>query len=573
MSGQRSESHVEPFNIFIERWSRVPFFFRTQIDTKSFRHYSNMTPATPPGCGYEVEKERYKPFLGQEIIRRSGDEEAIRTAPLFSLAVKHKIDRQYIERKNTPSQKTENGSSETTSDAEKAGNSEAGISGDPDAINNTAPLQSDSLFPQYGLLGFSIRENDGTGHHEPIMFNMHAPNSVFICGSQGSGKSYTLACLLENCLLSDPRFGQVQQPIAGLAFNYDTDSSGAIAETVHLCSRGVKVNVLVSSSNFDVTLERYRVATQGSANVTIEKFLLPPGDLSVERMYRLMAFSEKAESVPLYMEVIQKILRQMAVSGQDRDFNYGEFLRLLDAANLTTDQQRPMRLRLDLLQSFMRWPPTKSDLKRKTPKKLLNLRSGTLTIVDLSDPFLDDTTVCMLFDICLSIAKENRPKCGLVVALDEAHKYMNQSPTAKNFTDRLLLTVREQRHIGIRVIIATQEPTISEKLLDLCSVSIVHQFKSPAWFQTIRNHLGGASSISYSSDGQVSLFEDIIGLGVGESRVFAPSAFVRMDEGEKPERLGSGVIHMKTRTRVGVDGGVSVMVGEGNGFARESQAQ
>jgi hypothetical protein len=55
--------------------------------------------------------------------------------------------------------------------------------------------------------------------------------------------------------------------------------------------------------------------------------------------------------------------------------------------------------------------------------------------------------------------------------------------------------------------------------------------------------------------------------------VFAPSAFVRMDEGEKPERLGSGVIHMKTRTRVGVDGGVSVMVGEGNGFARESQAQ
>jgi hypothetical protein len=429
------------------------------------------------------------------------------------------------------------------------------------------------LFPQYGLLGFSIRENDGTGHHEPIMFNMHAPNSVFICGSQGSGKSYTLACLLENCLLSDPRFGQVQQPIAGLAFNYDTDSSGAIAETVHLCSRGVKVNVLVSSSNFDVTLERYRVATQGSANVTIEKFLLPPGDLSVERMYRPMAFSEKAESVPLYMEVIQKILRQMAVSGQGRGFNYGEFLRLLDAANLTTDQQRPMRLRLDLLQSFMRWPPTKSDLKRKTPKKLLNLRSGTLTIVDLSDPFLDDTTVCMLFDICLSIAKENRPKCGLVVALDEAHKYMNQSPTAKNFTDRLLLTVREQRHIGIRVIIATQEPTISEMLLDLCSVSIVHQFKSPAWFQTIRNHLGGASSISYSSDGQVSLFEDIIGLGVGESRVFAPSAFVRMDEGEKPERLGSGVIHMKTRTRVGVDGGVSVMVGEGNGFARESQAQ
>lgn len=136
-----------------------------------------------------------------------------------------------------------------------------------------------------------------------------------------------------------------------------------------------------------------------------------------------------------------------------------------------------MRLRLDLLQSFMRWPPTKSDLKKKAPQRLLSLQPGKLTIVDLSDPFLDDATVCMLFDICLSIAKERRPPCGLVVALDEAHKYMNQSPAAANFTDRLLTTIREQRHIGTRVIISTQEPTISEKLLDLCSVSIVHQFK------------------------------------------------------------------------------------------------
>jgi hypothetical protein len=220
----------------------------------------------------------------------------------------------------------------------------------------------------------------------------------------------------------------------------------------------------------------------------------------------------------------------------------------------------------------MRWPPSKGDLKRKMPKKLLNSEPGTLTIVDLSDPFLDETTVCMLLDICLSIAKENRPKCVLVVTLDEAHKYMNQSPTAKNFTDRLLLTVRKQRHIGIGVIIATQEPTVSEKLLDLCSVSIVHQFKSSAWFQTIRNHLGGASIMSSSPDEQACLFEDIVGLGVRECRVFAPGAFVRMDDDEKPRRLGSGVIHMRTRTRVGVDGGVSVMVNEENDYAGEPVA-
>jgi hypothetical protein len=238
--------------------------------------------------------------------------------------------------------KKEYESHKITSDdgAKEMGNNEVEGSYAQDATDDAPCLQSDSLLPQYGLLDFSIRDNDGIGHHGPIMFNMHAPNSMFICGSQGGGRSYTLACLLENCLLLDPRFGQVQQPVADLAFNYDTDSSGAIAETVHVCSRGVKVNVLVSSSNFEVTLERYRVATQDSANVKIEKFLLPPSDLSVERMYRLMAFSEKSESVPLYMEIIQKLLRQMAVSGQGRGFNYGEFLHLLDATNFTTEQRR-----------------------------------------------------------------------------------------------------------------------------------------------------------------------------------------------------------------------------------------
>ncbi|KAK5726241.1 hypothetical protein LTS12_027462, partial [Elasticomyces elasticus] len=104
--------------------------------------------------------------------------------------------------------------------------------------------------------------------------------------------------------------------------------------------------------------------------------------------------------------------------------------------------------------------------------------------------------------------------------------YIDQSPAAANFTDRLLTTVREQRHIETQVIISTQEPTISEKLLDLCSISIVHHSKSPAWFRSIRNHLGGASGPVNSDREQATLFEQIGTLPVGESRVFAPSAFV-----------------------------------------------
>lgn len=114
------------------------------------------------------------------------------------------------------------------------------------------------------------------------------------------------------------------------------------------------MKVLVSSSNFEATQNQYRAATQCATNITVENFLLPPSELSVEYMHRLMAFTEKSDAVPLYMEVIQRILRRMAIYDQGRGFNYIEFLQHLEAVSLTPEQQRPMKLRLDLLQSFMR---------------------------------------------------------------------------------------------------------------------------------------------------------------------------------------------------------------------------
>ncbi|KAK0302994.1 hypothetical protein LTR82_017703 [Friedmanniomyces endolithicus] len=209
------------------------------------------------------------------------------------------------------------------------------------------------------------------------MLNVHAPNSAFICDSQGSGKSYTLNCLLENCLVADVCTDKLRQPPAGLVSHYDIDSSGTLMETASLCSRGIKI-------------------------------LLAPSELTIERMHKLMAFPARSDAVPLYMEVIQRILRQMVVSGQDRGFNYGDFLQLLDQAGLSTEQQRPITLHLDLLHSFMRWPPSKMDLKNKKARKLLDLQPGSLPVVDLSDPFVDAATVCTLFDICLSVAKEKR---------------------------------------------------------------------------------------------------------------------------------------------------------------------
>lgn len=85
-----------------------------------------------------------------------------------------------------------------------------------------------------------------------LMFNVSSPSSTFICGSQGSGKSHTLSCILENCLIPS-RVGRLPNPLAGILFHYDafiSDAAGSPCEAAYLSSYSrVKVRVLCSPTN------------------------------------------------------------------------------------------------------------------------------------------------------------------------------------------------------------------------------------------------------------------------------------------------------------------------------------
>ncbi|KAI6835259.1 hypothetical protein KC340_g5551 [Hortaea werneckii] len=458
---------------------------------------------------YETLRARYNAlFKPRDTTSRSGPSEEIRMSPLVSLKVKDTLEKQ-----------------------------------------SPAPNAS-PLLPQVRLLGRSVNDQSpGIAAEEPILYNVNAPNSTFLCGSQGSGKSYTLNCLLENCLMKDSRYGLLKTPVAGVVFNYDSDLSNVTAETASLCSRGIRVRVLVSPSNYVALKKAYRSIRGAAKNLSVEKLLLGDADLNVSRMKRLMAFSDEEQNVPLYMEVMMEELRKMAIS--QRPFTFAEFEERKDAKGFKEGQASMLNMRLDLLKSFMNESLTSQEGLFKT-------HPGHLTIADLTDPFLDASTVCMLFDICLALFKQNRPSSGLVIGLDEAHRYLNKSTVADAFTESLVSTIRMQRHNATRVIIATQEPTISERLLDLRSISIVHHFNSPAWYTAIKDHLGGASALTTSVDEGKKMFETIVDLRVGESLVFSPSAYLREDKGQVM-KLGSGFVKMQTRLREGVDAGRSEM--------------
>ena len=130
---------------------------------------------------------------------------------------------------------------------------------------------------------------------------------------------------------------------------------------------------------------------------------------------------------------------------------------------------------------------------------------------------------------------------------------MTDTPASKALTESLQSIIRQQRHFGARGIISSQEPTISPRLMDLCSMTIIHRFTSPEWFGVLRRHI----SIGTEQQNSDELFRRILRLQVGEALMFAPSALLyRTDEGV-PERAGSDPLQMKMRKRVTWDAGKS----------------
>lgn len=179
----------------------------------------------------------------------------------------------------------------------------------------------DRIFPQYGLLAADVEVyeefmgirrkgqlatypglNDGR-----IFLNLNTPWSAFICGSQGSGKSHTLSCMLENSLQSS-MLGKLPNPLAAIVFHYDrfiSHSSSQICEAAYLCSSGIPVRVLVSPSNFYHMKRAYENLPglqAGARKPEVVRMLLREQNLDIQKMMNLMAVSDKDGPMPLYME-------------------------------------------------------------------------------------------------------------------------------------------------------------------------------------------------------------------------------------------------------------------------------
>jgi DNA helicase HerA-like ATPase len=129
---------------------------------------------------------------------------------------------------------------------------------------------------------------------------------------------------------------------------------------------------------------------------------------------------------------------------------------------------------------------------------------------------------------------------------------MLNTPGSKILTDYLTKVIRLQRHLGARMVIATQEPTVSTDLIALCSVTVIHRFTSPAWYAALKKHINAM----YDDD---KIMHAIEGLETGEAFVYAPNAVLgKNDDGTLIKATGR-LLKLNIRDRVTRDGGESIM--------------
>lgn len=114
---------------------------------------------------------------------------------------------------------------------------------------------------------------------------------------------------------------------------------------------------------------------------------------------------------------MQTILRELGES-----FTFDKFTERLEESkrNFNPAQLAGLEQRMSLLKSFLEPVSLRYGLPRSTkPKRFC---AGQLTIVDLSDPFLDVASACGLFEIIVRLFVRDDLHTGKVILVDEAHK-------------------------------------------------------------------------------------------------------------------------------------------------------
>lgn len=376
-----------------------------------------------------------------------------------------------------------------------------------DEPNEVPPIVPDATLgvmrpsPQYGVFG------DIAGR--TVALDLNETHTISLFGVQGGGKSYTLGSIVEMASLPARPVNELPHPLATVVFHYSQTQDYAPEFTS------------MTQPNDDETQlktlrERYGAQPKALQDVLI---LVPTAQLSERRAQypgvevRPLTFASSelqaghwrflmgaVGNQSVYIRQLTRIMR-----AHRDNLNMESIRNGVENSTLPDNLKRLAQERLNLAEEYI------DDTARLTSL----VRPGRLIIVDLRDEFIEKDEALGLFVVLMQLfadARDDDEHFNKLVVFDEAHKYID-SP---DLVAGLVETVREMRHKGMSILVASQDPpSVPISLIELSDHIILHKFTSPAWLKHLQKANSGLSSLNS---------EQLSRLQSGEAYVWASKA-------------------------------------------------
>lgn len=410
---------------------------------------------------------------------------------------------------------------DSSSDDVSADLTDASETKDPDIV-----LGVSRSSPQFGLLGMSAGRT--------VALDLNETHAISLFGVQGGGKSYTLGSVLEMASLPVRGVNRLASPLASVVFHY-SDTSEYEPEFLSM------VHGNDDEGQRDVLHRRYGAQPTGLSDVV----LLVPEEYVEERQARYpgvlvhpLAFAASELKIAHWKFLMGAVgnqsgyIRQIGriIKANRADLTLDAVRRGVESSTLDEHLKRKARDRLDLAGDFIDDSVRIKDLARP----------GRLIIVDLRSDDIEKSDALSLFVVLMHLFSEATDEGRLfnkLVVFDEAHKYADSG----DLVTGLVSSVREMRHKGMSVLVASQDPpSVPSELIELSTHMVLHRFTSPAWLKHLQKVNASLSGLNP---------EKLAALRPGEAYVWAGKA--------TDEAFVRGTVKVDCRPRVTQHGGAT----------------
>jgi hypothetical protein len=355
--------------------------------------------------------------------------------------------------------------------------------------------------PQYGVLG------EAAGRH--LALDLNETHTISLFGVQGSGKSYTLGSIIEAASLPAPPVNKLPKPLATIVFHYSPTLDYAPEFTSMVAPNDDAEQVRTLRDRYGaepaalsdvVMLVPQDQLDQRQAEyprIRVLPLKFGSGELRAEHWRFLMGAIGNQST---YIRQLQRIMKANRTNLRLDVIRQG-----VDESGLSDNLKQLAQQRLDLAADYI-----DDDFQVKPL-----VRPGRMIIVDLRDEFIEKDEALGLFVVLMQLfaeAKDDGGHFNKLVVFDEAHKYI-ESP---DLVAGLVESVREMRHKGMNVLVASQDPpSVPISLIELSDHVILHKFTSPAWLKHLQKANASLADLTPAK---------MAALGPGEAYVWAGKA-------------------------------------------------